>query len=302
MAIPFETYSMAGIKEEFAEWVSNISPEYTPFISMIAKFPVKNTRFQWQQDTLADPDTANAVVEGDSAAGTALTPTVTKESYTQIMRKVVMVTDTANAVTSYGREKELFYQLKKAAKELKRDQESIFLLETNGSTYGSATVARKTKSLGEQIDSTLAGTTFDWDSTGATAFEDSLFGMTSALYTAGAEPTILMYNPAEAKFFAALQESTGTRMRIFENDKRFVKQVETIVDPLGQEFRCVPNRWVAPGLIYCFNPADLGQATLRAPQRIKLAKDGSYEKYMIEQEVGLRLNNDKAAALMHVTY
>lgn len=290
-----QTYSMNGIKEEFADWVANISPEYTPFTSMISKFPVKNTIFHWQTDELNAPNLANAVEQGSDAAGSAMQATETKMNYTQIMRKVVMVADTANAVSSHGREKELFYQLRKASKELKRDQEAIFLSDQTGVAAASGT-AGKTTAFGALVDSGMviaAKTDFS-------DFEAKLFETTRKLYTEGAEPNIIMYHPEVAEAIAGLQEKSGTRERIFENDKRFVKNVEVIIDPLGQEFKCIPNRWMPAQTIYIFDPADFGQATLRAPQQTKLAKVGSAEKYMIEQEVGLRLRHPKAAAVMTV--
>ncbi|WXX18526.1 hypothetical protein TacPo2_71 [Pantoea bacteriophage TacPo2] len=286
----YQTYAMAGIKEDFADWVSNISPEYTPLISMIRKFPVHNTMFQWQWDKLSDMKTNNAYAEASDADSVELTPTTVVQNYTQIMRKVVFVSDSANAVSSHGREKELFYQLKKAAKELKRDNEGIFLLAAQEGKAGAAGTPRLTSSFGQMIDASMKKT--------GELKEELLFETTALLYTEGADPTLIMYHPSKAEFFASLQEKSGTRMRIFENDKRFVKQVEYIVDPLGQELKCIPNRWMPQDVIYIFNPSDLGMAVLRAPKKVALAKSGSAEKFMIEQEVGLRLNNPKAAAMI----
>lgn len=299
--VTYQTYAMAGIKEDFADWVSNISPEYTPLISMIRKFPVHNTLFQWQWDNLSDMDTKNAYAEASDADAVKLTPTTIVQNYTQIMRKVVFVSDSANAVSSHGREKELFYQLKKAAKELKRDNEGIFLLADQAGSAGSPgsadadAAARKTASFGTLIAASMKKT--------GELTEKLLFETTELLYTEGADPSIIMYHPSKAEFFASLQEksgSDGNRMRIFENDKRFVKQVEYIVDPLGQELKCIPNRWMPKEVVYIFNPSDLGMAVLRAPKKVALAKSGSAEKYMIEQEVGFRLNNPKAAAMITV--
>ncbi len=44
-ATDFATYDMSGIKESFANWISNISPEYTPFGAMTRKEGVRNTHF-----------------------------------------------------------------------------------------------------------------------------------------------------------------------------------------------------------------------------------------------------------------
>ena len=290
----FHSFEMEGVKSSFADWISNISPEYTPFTSMIAKFPVKNTRFQWQTDNLKDVDMNNAVAEGDNAQEATLTATEVHHNFTQILRKVVSVSDTANAVSSYGREKELFYQLKKASKEIKRDLETILLLKDQKGVPHSVLAAGRTASLGDLIsdDSSVATGV---DPANWVDVEKDLFELTRILYTNGAEAGVILYNPVFAKSFSALQEKVDGRVRIFQNDKRFVKQVETIVDPLGQELKCVPNRWMPKDIIYIIDPSDISLAVLRAPKQEKLDKAGSSELYLIEQEVGLRLNNPKAA-------
>ena len=287
------TYDMKGIKSEFADWVSNISPEYTPFISMLRKFPVSNTHFQWQTDSLSGMDVDNAIIEGADAGSFTGIPTTVISGYTQIMRKVVQVSDTANSIASYGREKELYYQLKKAAKELKRDHESIFLLKDQEGVTATSTTPSLSNSFGFMIDpaNNLAAS--------AATFEKDIFAATETLYTEGSEADIIMYSPELSLHFSSLQE-TGERHRIFKNDKRFEVEVNYLVDPLGQEYKLIPNRWLPTGVLYIFRAEDVSMAVLRAPQQTKLAKQGSSEKYMIEQEVGLRLANPLCAAVVTV--
>lgn len=43
----FESYKIAaGAKPEFADWISNISPSDTPFVSMTGKESIRNRVFQ----------------------------------------------------------------------------------------------------------------------------------------------------------------------------------------------------------------------------------------------------------------
>ena len=46
------SYDLNGKKLSFANWISNISPTDTPFISMTGKEGVTQTTFQWQTDVL----------------------------------------------------------------------------------------------------------------------------------------------------------------------------------------------------------------------------------------------------------
>ncbi|MCS5737006.1 DUF5309 domain-containing protein, partial [Herbiconiux daphne] len=122
------SYEILGAKEEFAGWVSNISPYDTPFTSLTGKAPVYNRVFEWQTDRLELVNSSNAWEESrENLPAPILIPTKVHNNYTQIFRKVVTVSDTANAFKNHGRQSELEYQFEKASKEIKRDLEWTFL-------------------------------------------------------------------------------------------------------------------------------------------------------------------------------
>lgn len=121
------SYELNGKKLSFANWISNLSPQETPFVSMTGKEAINQTLFQWQTDALAAASEDNSVVEGSEAASGKRESTTKLSNITQILRKVVKVSDTANALVNYGRGKELQYQMEKAGKEIKRDLEMSFL-------------------------------------------------------------------------------------------------------------------------------------------------------------------------------
>ncbi|MFW3388591.1 UNVERIFIED_CONTAM: DUF5309 family protein, partial [Kocuria sp. CPCC 205274] len=64
------------------------------------------------------------------------------------------------------------------------------------------------------------------------------------------------------------------------------------------EFKLIPNRFMPADKVFIFDPSDWTQMVLRAPQRTKLAKTGSFEKWMIEMEVGLRHRNPFASGIL----
>lgn len=344
----FVSYDQNGKKLSFANWISVLSPQDTPFVSMTGKESINQTIFSWQTDALAKVDAANAHVEGSRADEGEMQPTVIKSNVTQILRKVVKVSDTANTTANYGRGRELMYQLEKKGKEIKRDLEKILLSgqartdvladqyltnaaidpSVSGTANGtSAPAARKTGAFqflcahggltgtgaNQVVDKTKNGpadpdtgavtvkvANFASGLTTDTGFDEAdLFDLTLQLYTAGSEADVIMINPTHAKRFAALQEnSAGSRQRIFENSKQFVYEVNSITDPLGQTYKVIVNRWMPADAIYFFRGSDWTQMVLRAPQRTQLAKDGSYEKWMIEMEVGLRHRNPYASGIL----
>lgn len=330
------SYDLKGVKESFANWISNLSPAETPFTSMTGKEAVKNKYFQWQTDKL-NAVADNAVAEGSQATEGALNATTILQNVTQILRKVVLVSDTANSLANYGRGQELAYQMDKAGKELKRDIEWALL--NNGVASGAdakditepgIAISTGTSAIGGGTNSNPAGVRRTKGFTslvaplGTASVEDTtaivhtntatvgvvteadVFGVTQSLYLAGAKPTHIMFHPKYAKFFSSLKEQNkagvAQRFRMFDGavSTKVNAYVSEIVDPLGQSFTLLPNRWMPTDRIYIFNPADWTQMVLREPQRIALAKDGSYEKSMIEVELGLRHRNPFASGILVV--
>lgn len=301
-----QSYDLKGKKLSFANWISNLSPSETPFTSMTGKESVQQTLFQWQTDAL-NAAVDNAIAEGASADSTDKPRmTAIHSNVTQILRKVVKVSDTANALANYGRGKELQYQMDKAGKEIKRDLERAFLTQEAKVDGDASSTPRKTAGFRGLVAAKAAadadtGAVVHKDTAGVLS-EELIFDMTYNLYLSGSNANIIMFHPKHAKLFSALQEKdSGGRQRIFENTPKFSVYVSTLVDPLGQEYKLLPNRWMPEGSVYFFNPSDWTQMVLRAPERTKLAKDGSYEKWMLEMEVGLRHRNPYASGILNIT-
>lgn len=293
--ITLVSYDLSGKKLSFANWISNLSPEETPFVSMTGKEQISQTLFQWQTDSL---ETAgdNAVTEGSVAEAPVRKTTLTLNNVTQILRKVVKVSDTASSLANYGRDNELKYQLEKAGKEIKRDLEVIFLSDQARVDGDGTTTARRTAGFQALVaDFEVAdpdtGAVVKFAMAGNTPTEDEIFKMTYNLYIAGSCANVIMFHPKFASFFSSLVEVSngGHRVKMFDGeDTKFSKYVTELVDPLGCSYKLCPNRWMPEDAIYFLDHSCWTQMVLRSPERTKLAKDGSYEKWMLEMEVGLR--------------
>lgn len=302
------SYDLKGKKLSFANWISNLSPTDTPFVSMTGKESISQTKFQWQTDYIDEPSMANAQIEGSVAVAGVPRATTVNTNVTQILRQVVSVTDTANVIASYGRGKELQYQMEKAGKEIKRDLEHAFL--TQGvKAEGNGGTARTTAGFVGLVagkndkDPDTKAVVHTETAAAKIVTEADIFGLTYNLYMAGSDANTIMFHPKHASVFAGLMEAgvAGGRYKMFENgDSTFVHMVDSIVDPLGSEFRLIPNRFMPETAIYFFNPTDWTQMVFRAPERTKLAKDGSYDKWMIEMEVGLRHRNPYASGILAI--
>ena len=322
------TYDLKGNKLSFAEWISNLSPTETPFTSMTGKESINQTKYQWQTDIVPPVKADNAVQEGSVPEYDNPMATKVITNNTQIFRRSVSVSDTANVVAYYGRGKEVGYQMEKAGMELKRDIEVALLtnagathLANDGGDVGVAatdTVAPKTAGflgLVAQINTQAADTgaivhkkeAGSAVATGSIS-EESLFDLTYNLYLANSKANTIMFHPKHAGFFSALLSVTGTgptagvnRMKMFAAmDDTYNTEVDTLIDPLGQKFALVPNRFMPVDKIYFFNPSDWTQMVLRAPKRIQLAKVGSSEEWVVEAELGLRHRNPFASGILEV--
>lgn len=310
------SYDLKGTKLSFADWISNISPTETPFCSMTGKEAINQTTYQWQEDIIPVAKADNAALEGsvppfeDQIAST----TVVK-NYTQIFRRGVSVSDTANAVAHYGRGKEIGYQMEKAGLEIKRDMEVAFLNQKDDgkvAVSGTGGLTGGFQSLCSKAEGTTApdtGAKTYIKSGGADKLpEDKIFEMTYNLYLANSKANIIMFHPKHAGAFSYLlslnaadsaQDKKGNRMKMFgAMEDTYNTEVDTIIDPLGQKFALVPNRHMPTDAVYFFNPSDWTQMVLRAPKKIQLAKVGSSEEWVIEAEVGLRHRNKFASGVL----
>src|SRR3954462_1547527 len=130
----FTTYSAIGNREDLSDVITNISPEDTPFMSMIGTGkPADATVFEWQTDSLAPADNTNAQIQGDDITDFgAVVPTVRVGNRTQISRKLCAVSGTQEAVDKAGRKAEMGYQMAKKSAELKLDMEKIMIGTNQG--------------------------------------------------------------------------------------------------------------------------------------------------------------------------
>lgn len=302
-----KSYDLKGQKLSFANWISNLSPTDTPFVSMTGKEAINQTKFYWQTDRL-DAVKEHDIQEGSDAVLDQRNSTEVRDNVTQILRRVVKVSDTANTLANYGRGRELQYQMEKMGKAIKRDLEGILLSAQakQEQTTAQANQPRKTAGFAslvaaKDVADTDTGAVVNFET--ATASKLALADiqkMTYNLYLANSKADTIMFHPKHSVFFSYLTETAGYT-KIFDGDEdTFSMYVSTYVDEFGNTFKLVPNRFMPEDYVYFFNPSDFTQMVLRAPSRTELAKDGSYEQWMIEMEVGLRLRDPYAAGTLKI--
>lgn len=310
-----DTYDLIGIAEDVEDAISNISPTETPVYTMAKKKKATNTFHQWQTDALAAA-AANRQIEGDDAAFTTATPTTMLGNYTQIIRKTVIVSRTADTVKKYGRAKELARLVTKYGKEWKRDAE-FALVQNQASSAGGTGTARSSAGLesciaGNRILPTTSnnGTTpgysggvwaapTDGTATGAgsTLTEAYLQSGIQAAWDDGGDPSVIMCGMYQKRAVAAF--GGAAKYAGFYNPNQGKSQgaviggVDVYVSDIG-EHKIVLNRYMRTRTLFGIDPEYVSVATLDGVQLSDLAKTGDAEKKMLIGELCLVVDNPDA--------
>jgi hypothetical protein len=135
-----DTFDLATLKESLDPVVWNLFPMDTYFTSNIDKVNVTNTQHQWVFDTL-NAAANNKQLEGDDASYTTLATASRVSNYTQIARKMILLSDTSSDGVRTVGQNPMGRAVMKAMKEYKRDVE-LDLLGRQGSSAGATATAR----------------------------------------------------------------------------------------------------------------------------------------------------------------
>lgn len=306
----FQTFDAKGIREDLSNIISNISPEDTPVYSMAGKGKVSNTLFEWQTDSLAAAG-ANAQLEGDDITTFPSTSATSRVgNYTQISRKLLILSGTLEAVDKAGRRSELSYQLAKRGAELKRDIEATILSNVAGSA-GSSSTARTTATLGAWVKTNVSkdagGTNPTYtsgvpnlartDGTVRTFTETILQSVISLLWASGGQTKYLFVGPVnKVRVSAFAGVATKTFNRDAEKPTAIVAAADVYVSDFGK-LSVMADRFQRERDAWFLDPEYISVPVLRPFQTIELAKTGDAEKRMLLVEWGLKVLNEAALGL-----
>ena len=106
----YSSYNQIGISEDVSAIIKNITPFDTPFLSMIKNEKVHNRTFEYQEDTLRNPN-VNAKLEGADSSSVTLSPTTMRSGTCQIIEEMFQISATADAVKTHGRAQETALRL-----------------------------------------------------------------------------------------------------------------------------------------------------------------------------------------------
>lgn len=307
----FTAFDAKGIREDLSNFIYNISPTDTPFISNVGRGKVTNTLFEWQNDSLASPS-ASADIEGNDYANTStsVAATVRLGNRTQIQSKVVTVTGTLQATNKAGRSDEMAYQMAKALKELKRNME-YSLLQNQGSVAGDTATARKTASLlafiKSNVDKGATGVDPTYtsgvpgaartDGTVRTFTETILKSVLQKVWSSGGDPSMVMVGPVNKSYVSGFSGIATKYKEVNNGPATIVGAADVYVSDFSPRLSIVPNRFQRERDAFVLDPEMISVDYLRSFDRVPLAKTGDAEKMMIVCEYGLRVMNEAAQGL-----
>lgn len=308
MTVPantFQAYTQVNIREDLINAIYNVDPYKTPLLNMAKKAEANQTFHEWNTDSLAAQNLANAQVEGDVPANLVVAPTTRLGNYCQISGKTIEISGTSQAVIAAGGTNKMGYQLLKKSKELKRDMEGI-LTQNAVRAVGSSSTARllggltvwvKTNTVSASgagtAPSVADGTHLRTYSGSTLVTEANVKSVLQLIYqNSGESPE---YALCSAKNKQNISAFTGPGTRFIEvEDKLLMTSVDIYESDFG-EVKIIPDIFLAQtGDIYFINPNYLRVAYLRPFQTIPLAKVADADQKMLLTEYTLELGNEKA--------
>lgn len=315
----FETYDAVGNRETLADYIAMITPEETPFVSLIGRESVTGIKPEWQTDTLAAPNPNNNAPEGNSWSFGAVTPTTRVGNYCQISEKTFAITNTQEKVAKAGRKSEVARELGKKGVELKTDQE-IILLSNQASSAGSGNAATN-RTLGgmrawiaTNDDLGAAGSSGGFNTstnvvdaaTNGTqrAFTKALLDSTIRnTYVAGGNPRTVMLSPYAKTVFSTFMSDSNVAPQRYETPKSGQTTIVAAADTYLSDFgtlMIVPNRQMArAGAAYCrqaylIDASMVSQGVLRPIDQHDPAETSDATQKVLNTEYTLVVKNEAA--------
>ncbi|RVH87745.1 head protein [Sinorhizobium meliloti] len=313
----FQSTSAVGNREDLSDIVSRITPQDTPIYSMIGKTKCTNTRPEWEIDALRAP-AANAQLEGDEYAYSAITVPTRVSNRTQIFREGWVVSKTQEAIDNAGSVEKIAEQKVKSAIHVRKDIELAIVSNT-------ASVGGATRVLGG-LPSWLT-TNVSRGATGANGGYSSGTGLTVAAtngtqraftkalldtvmqsgYQNGADFSQVIVSPYVKSVFVTFMSDTNVAAFRYAADGKgkntIVGTADVYEGPFGKVL-VTPNRVMAASAgvarnVFLLTPDYLKWGNLRPIQEDpNLAKTGDATKGMILGEGTLEVLNEGALGVV----
>ena len=300
--------SIKGKPRDLMDMIFNVAPTDTPFLTMCGKSTASQTLHEWQTDTLASP-AENSVLEGADTNTFSESYTTELSNKTQILKKAINVSGTAQAVKQAGVSKQYAYQMALRTKELKKDVEYA-LLQNKISRADNGTNGRLMTGLPCWMQTNYAAGASGAKATSSAACtagtarlptEAMLKSLLTGIYNAGGNPDRIMMAPDIRVKMSEVLTGGGTKM-----EKAETKKATAVIDVYVSDFgalKLVPNRVQAyetfsKTCAFVLDPQYWKVAYLRGFREERLAVTGDSLKGHVLVECTLEARNDASSGVL----
>ncbi|HEY6021529.1 MAG TPA: DUF5309 family protein [Candidatus Paceibacterota bacterium] len=306
-----QTFAAIGNREDLEDFIYNISPTDTPFMSRAGRGKATAVFHEWQTEALAAAVATNAAIEGDDATNTTVVATTRLGNYAQIAQYAFGVSGTQQAVTRAGIKDEMAHQLVVFGKRMKRDMESQ-LTQNKASSAGGAGTARTAASVESWISTnwTSLGSGGSPSSSGfqsgivaaptdnsaqGTVTEAGVKAIIRAAWTQGGSPDTIMvgpFNRTKVSAFAGI--ATPYNPLTGAKPAAIVASADIYVSDFGK-LTVVANRFQRDRTLLILDFDYWSIAYLRPMQKKALAKTGDADRMQILAEYTLVSKQEAAS-------
>ena len=300
--------SIKGKPRDLMDMIFNVAPSDTPFLTMCGKSSASQTLHEWQTDTLASP-AENSVLEGADTTTFSESSTTELSNKTQILKKAINVSGTAQAVKQAGVSRQYAYQMALRTKELKKDVEYA-LLQNKLARADNGTNGRLMTGLPCWMQTNYAGGSSGAKATSSVACtagttrlptEAMLKSLLTDIYNAGGNPDRIMMAPDIRVKMSEVLTGGGTKM-----EKAETKKATAVIDVYVSDFgalKLVPNRVQAyetfsKTCAFVLDPQYWKVAYLRGFREERLAVTGDSLKGHVLVECTLEARNDASSGVL----
>lgn len=303
----FDTYDSVGNREDLSDLITTLETNKTPVLSSIGKTKATGKYHEWQTDAYGSAG-SNAQVEGDTFAPSAITATARIGNRCQIMTKSFTITETQEAISKAGRNKEAAYQKVMHAARLKQDMEAA-ITGVGVAVVGDASTAATLAGMESWIttnDSRGSGgadatktsgvpTAAPTDGTQRAFDETQLKAVLKGIYDNGGNPDMIVVG----SFNKLAMNNFGSATRNTDVEKRSaISGVDLYVDDYGNNLKVVTNRHSRQRSALVLDSEMWAVATLRPLSSGELAKTSDGQGYFMVTEFTLESKNEKASGIV----
>jgi hypothetical protein len=288
--------------------IFDISPTDTPFLTMCKRGKCTQTLHEWTTDELAAPG-ENKWPDGSETTDFEGSNVTEMNNKTQILKRAVQVSRTAQSIKQVGLSSQYRYQLAQRMKEIKKDLEFALLSnQIDDAAYkGSPRTMRGLPCFITKNVNLGAGGAVATDSsivvpgTNRLLDEDMLRDIIRQCYEAGGNVDRIMSAPLIRSQVSKLLRSDANRTDNIEKTK-ITATVEVYISDYGN-IKIIPNRVQAytpysKDAVYLLDPEYWAVAYLTGFREEKLAKTGDSEKGHIVCEVTLEARQPDASGMI----